>query len=426
MRILYIDLKNSGISGDMLLAALLGFVPEPKNILEYLIKLKDYLSDVSHLMIDLKKISRSGIQLNQLKIEIKENKAHRSAKTLQNSLNKFLNENPFSDSAKNYANQVLNSLIHAEAEVHGELANKVHLHELSSVDTLIDIIGVTMTLDEMNSFDKDFQIYCSKIPLGGGEINTTHGWLTIPAPATLKILEKSNLITYGGPIESELVTPTGIALLTGLNPKFLEYPPEMIIKKSIYSTGKKEFKDFQNILRLFSGEYANLDTFESTHPLHKYVEKVTILETDVDDVSGEILGNFVNEFKSEKVLDIQIIPSLTKKNRPSHIIKVVCYPKYTFELMEKMIHELGTLGVRYSILDRLCVDRIIEIRTIEINNNDYHVHFKVSYIELENSKKIVNVKPEYEDLRKISKDTGISVREIQFIIQAKIKQLFYK
>jgi len=425
MRILYIDLNNSGISGDMFLAALLGIVPEPENILKDLRNLKDYLPGVSQLIIDLKKISISGIQLNQLKIEIKENKDHRSAKTLKDSLNKYLNENFFSDSAKNYANQVLNSLIQAEAEVHGELANKVHLHELSSIDTLIDILGVTIALDKINSFDKNFQFYCSKIPLGGGKVNTAHGLLTIPAPATLKILEKSNLITFGGPIESELVTPTGIALLTGLNPEFLEYPPEMMIKKSVYSTGQKKFKDFQNILRLFFGEYNDLEIIKSTHPMQKYVEKVSILETDVDDVSGEILGNFINEFKNEKVLDLQITPSLTKKNRPSYIIKVLCYPKYKFELMEKIIHELGTLGVRYSIMNRLCVDRIIEKRSITINNKDYNVNFKVSYIELENSKEIVNIKPEYEDIKKISKDSGFPVRKIQFIIQAKIKQLFY-
>ncbi len=286
MRILYIDLNNSGISGDMLLAALLGIVPEPENVLKDLRKLKDYLPGVSQLIIDLKKISISGIQLNQLKIEIKENKDHRSAKTLQNSLNKYLNENTFSDSAKNYANQVLNSLIQAEAEVHGELANKVHLHELSSIDTIIDILGVTIALDKINSFDENFQFYCSKIPLGGGEVNTAHGLLSIPAPATLRILEKSNLITFGGPVESELVTPTGIALLTGLNPEFLVYPPEMMIKKSVYSTGQKTFKDFENILRLFFGEYNDLETTKSTHPIQKYIEKVSVLETDIDDVSG--------------------------------------------------------------------------------------------------------------------------------------------
>jgi len=426
MRKLYIDLNSSGISGDMLLAALLGIVPEPEKILKDLRKLKDYLPGVSQLIIELKKIHRSGIQLNQLKIEIKENKEHRSAKTLQNSLNKYLNENSFSDSAKNYANQVLNSLIQAEAEVHGKLANKIHLHELSSIDTLIDILGVTSVLDKINGFDENFQFYCSKVPLGGGEVNTAHGLLTIPAPATLKILEKSNLITFGGPIESELVTPTGVALLTSLNPEFLEYLPEMMIEKSVYSTGQKTFKDFQNILRLFLGEYDDPESYKSTHPMQKYVDKVSVLETDVDDVSGEILGNFFNEFKNDKVLDLQIIPSLTKKNRPSYIIKVLCYPKYTFELMEKMIHELGTLGVRYSIINRVCVDRTIEKHIIEINKKDYSVNFKVSYIELENSKEIVNVKPEFEDIKKISEESGISVRKIQLIIQAKIKQLLYQ
>ena len=426
MRKLYIDLNSSGISGDMLLAALLGIVPEPEKILKDLRKLKDYLPGVSQLIIELKKIHRSGIQLNQLKIEIKENKEHRSAKTLQNSLNKYLNENSFSDSAKNYANQVLNSLIQAEAEVHGKLANKIHLHELSSIDTLIDILGVTSVLDKINGFDENIQFYCSKIPLGGGEVNTAHGLLTIPAPATLKILEKSNLITFGGPIESELVTPTGVALLTSLNPEFLEYLPEMMIEKSVYSTGQKTFKDFQNMLRLFLGEYDDPESYKSTHPMQKYVDKVSVLETDVDDVSGEILGNFFNEFKNDKVLDLQIIPSLTKKNRPSYIIKVLCYPKYTFELMEKMIHELGTLGVRYSIINRVCVDRTIEKHIIEINKKDYSVNFKFSYIELENSKEIVNVKPEFEDIKKISEESGISVRKIQLIIQAKIKQLLYQ
>jgi len=417
MRILYIDLNNSGISGDMLLAAMLGIVPEPESILKDLRKLKDYLPSVSQLNIDLKKISRSGIHLNQLNIEIKENKDHRSAKTLLNSLNKYLNEKSFSDSAKNYANQVLNSLIQAEAEVHGELANKVHLHELSSIDTLIDILGVTIALDKINSFDENFQLYCSKIPLGGGKVNTAHGLLSIPAPATLKILEKSNLITFGGPVESELVTPTGIALLTSLNPEFLEYLPEMKINKSVYSTGQKIFKDFQNILRLFLGEYNNLETYKSTNPMQKYVEKVSILETDVDDVSGEILGNFINEFKNEKVLDLQIIPSLTKKNRPSYIIKVLCYPRYTFELMEKIIHELGTLGVRYYTMHRVCVERTQEKRSVEINGKNYEVNFKISFIRSLNDKDIVNIKPEYEDIKRISKDSGIPVRKIQIILQ---------
>jgi len=205
MIILYLDLNNSGISGDMFLASLLGLVSNPNEILEELTELKNYLPGVLKLNIKLMKILRSGIETNQLKIEITEKKDHRSATTLRNSLNAYLNDKKFSDSAKNYAGRVLNSLIQAEAEVHGELAENIHLHELSSVDTLIDILGATVVLDAINGFDDMFQIYCSKIPLGGGKIKTAHGMLTVPAPATLKILEKSNLLTYGGPIESEIV-----------------------------------------------------------------------------------------------------------------------------------------------------------------------------------------------------------------------------
>lgn len=424
MRILYFDLNNSGISGDMFLASILGLVPKPEIILEELKKLKEYLPGVSKLNIGLKKISRSGIFLNQLNIEFNENREHRSAKTLVSSLNTFLDENQFTNPAKSYANQVLNSLINAEAEVHGELTNEVHLHELSSVDTLIDILGVTRALEKMGVFNEPFKFYCSKIPLGGGTINIAHGTLPIPAPATLKILEKSNLITFGGPIESELVTPTGIALLVNLNPAFQEFLPEMTIDKSVYSTGQKEFKDFQNILRLFFGEFDEYQ-LNITHPLNKYIEKVSILETNVDDVSGEIIGNFFNEFSNEKVLDIQIIPSFTKKSRPSYIIKILCFPEYTFELIEKILHELGTLGVRYSTNNRVCIDRTIEKRTIEIQNKKYDVNFKISFIELEKGKKMVNIKPEYEDIRKISVETGIPVREIQFILHTKIKELFY-
>ena len=248
MKILYIDLNNSGLSGDMFLASLLGLVSDPDKILKEIIEIKDFLSGVSKLNIKLIQVPRTGLQLNQLKINIEETKDHRSAKTLQKALNSYLSMKNFSTLAKDYANQVLNSLIHAEQEVHGKLANNIHLHELSSVDTLIDILGVTMVLDLIKGFNEDFKIFCSKIPLGGGKVNTAHGSLTVPTPATLKILEKSNLITYGGPIDSELITPTGAALLTNLNPSFLPYLPEMIIKKSIYSTGQKEFKDFLNIL----------------------------------------------------------------------------------------------------------------------------------------------------------------------------------
>jgi uncharacterized protein (TIGR00299 family) protein len=424
MRVLHIDLHNSGISGDMFLASLLGLVPDTNEILTELEKLKDFLPGVSKLEIQLMKTEKTGILVNKLKIEIKETKSHRTANILQKSLNEFLAQSNISNSAKNYALNVLNSLIKAETEVHEELVKNIHLHELSSVDTLIDIIGVATVLDRINGFDKDIKITCSKIPLGSGTVSTKHGILAIPAPATLKILEKSDLITYGGPIASELVTPTGAALLANLNTEIVQYLPEMKILNSIYSTGQKKFENFLNVLRLFYGKTEGLDTSELSHPLQKHIEQVIILETDVDDVSGEVLGNFITILEKEDILDIQIFPSITKKNRPGHIIKILCYPEQTFNLIEIIIHELGTLGVRFNIINRVCVNRKIERKNIEIHKKSYEIDFKISYIESDKGLEIVNIKPEYEDLKKISQDTGLALKKIQFKVNAEIKQIY--
>ncbi len=425
MRILYIDLQNSGISGDMFLAALLELVPEPNKILKDLEELKNILPGVSRLEIKLMKTEKTGIQVNKLNIEIKETKEHRTATILQKSLYNYLANSKISNTAKEYATRVLESLILAEAEVHGELTKNIHLHELSSVDTLIDVIGVALALDEINGFNnRDLKIFCSKIPLGGGTINTKHGILAIPAPATLKILEKSKLITYGGPIESELTTPTGAALLANLEPQIIQYFPNMKIIKSNYSTGQKKFEKFLNILRIFYGEDKEFHGSDITQPLQKYVEQVSILETDVDDVSGEILGNFISKLEEEDVLDVQIFSSITKKNRPGHIIKVLCYPELTFKIIEKIMKELGTLGVRFNIISRVCINRKIESKIIDVNGKHYEINYKISFIETENGMELINIKPEYEDLRNISEETGMTVKKIQLIADAKMKQMY--
>jgi uncharacterized protein (TIGR00299 family) protein len=424
MRTLYIDLLHSGISGDMFLAGLLGLVPEPNVILNELNDLKNYLPNVKKLDIKLIHTERSGIQLNQLKINIDETKDHRTAKTLQKSLDNYLLNSKISELAKSYAKKVLNSLIQAEAEVHGDLTENLHLHELSSIDTFIDIIGVATVLDKINGFNERLRISCGKIPLGGGTISTKHGILPIPAPATLKILESSNLITFGGPIESELVTPTGAALLVNLDPHFLQYPAEMNLIKSVFSTGQKKFDNFLNILRLFCGEDKGSGYSNSNNILQHYVEQVSVIETDVDDISGEILGNFITTIEKEQILDVQIFPSITKKNRPSHIIKILCYPEHTFKIIDKTVHELGTLGVRFNIINRICVDRKIEKKSIEINNKTYEVDYKISYIKSDKELEIVNIKPEYEDLKKISEDTGLTIKKIQLLVNAEIKQIY--
>jgi uncharacterized protein (TIGR00299 family) protein len=415
-------MSNSGISGDMLLAALLGFSSNPNKILKEFTKLNKVLEGVSKIELNLEKIQRSGIGVHQLQIKLNEDKKHRTAKVLKNALIKFFDLVNYSDLAQEYAIKVLDTLIKAEAEVHGTHIENIHLHELSSVDTLIDILGVTKALDELDVFENHFQIFCSHVPLGGGTINTAHGILPVPAPATAKILEGSNLVINGGPIESELVTPTGAALLVNLNPSYMQFPNQIELEKLSYSTGVKSFDNFLNILRIFHG---NLVT--SGVKLDDYAENLSILETNIDDVSGEVLGNFITTLSSsEKVLDIQVIPSITKKNRPSHIIQVYCHPQYSLELIERIMYELGTLGVRYRLAKRVCIDRKVEEATIDIKNKSYSIGFKISFWRKENKRVLVNIKPEYEDLNKISRESGLSVKQITFYCQQIISDLFNK
>ncbi|MFX0024900.1 MAG: nickel pincer cofactor biosynthesis protein LarC [Candidatus Hermodarchaeota archaeon] len=424
MKSLYIDASNSGISGDMFLASLLELIPNPKQIIDELIELKDYLKGIKKLEIELVKVKRSGIMVNQLKLNIEESKSQRSSNSLKIALQTFLSEKEYSESAKIYAINVLETLLQAEAEIHNNLVENIHLHELSSVDTLIDILGVAKALDKLGIFEKDFRIFCSKLPLGAGKIKTAHGILAIPAPATIKILEKSGLVVTNGPIESELVTPTGAALLVNLNPRYLIYPNEMTLEKVVYSTGEKDFKDFLNILRIFYGESTYLEIKTLYSPLQKYIEDITILETDVDDVSGELIGNFIKTLETKQVLDIQVIPSITKKNRPSHVIKILCHPENSFEIIETILKELGTLGVRFKTTKRVCIDREIINAKIQINENEYAVRYKVSYFQTEKGKKVVNIKPEYEDLKKISISAGLPIKEILIYAQSKLKKIY--
>ena len=198
----------------------------------------------------------------------------------------------------------------------------------------------------------------------------------------------------------------------------------MKILKSVYSTGQKKFDNFLNVLRLIYGEDKGFNYPKSIHPLQKYVEQVAILETDVDDVSGEILGNFITKLEKEDLLDIQIFPSITKKNRPGHVIKILCYPEQIFNLIEKIIHELGTLGVRFNIFNRVCVNRKIERKSIDINEKTYTLEYKISFIETDKGLEIVNIKPEYEDLKKISEDTSLPIKKVQLIAQEKLKKIF--
>ncbi|MBD3211319.1 MAG: nickel pincer cofactor biosynthesis protein LarC [Candidatus Lokiarchaeota archaeon] len=421
MKIMYIDMINSGISGDLFLGALLGLVDNPNKIVENLIQLKVNLSGVKKLKIKLVKEELNGIFVNKLDIGIEEKKHHRHVKDLKDALNTYLDDRNFTEDAKRYANEVLNSLIKAEAKVHDKLEENIHLHELSSVDTLIDILGVTHALEVLSFFDNNLRIYASKVPLGGGSVKAAHGILPVPAPATSKIIKDSRLIVYPGPIDQELTTPTGAALLVNLNP--ILNSPSMQIQKESYSTGQKKFENFPNILRIFYGTQHSDE--EQKSYLFQYNQIVSIIETNIDDVSGELIGDFISLIEDD-ALDIHVIQSLTKKNRPGYIIKIICQPEKKLEIIDKTLKNLGTLGVRYHDIDRICVEREIRKKDIKIDGESHTIRYKASYVMKNDDKIIINVKPEYEDLKALRKKTHYSIKELQMMILPKLYEIYIK
>lgn len=422
MKKLFIDTSNSGISGDMFLSALLGLIETPEKIIEKLEGLRTLFPDVSALRIGLKQVKKKGLEINKLDITIKEKKDHRTAQSLTRALNEYLKNSNLSENGQTYAKDVLSKLISAEAAVHGKNNEKIHLHELSSIDTFIDILGATMVLDELQLLEEKSKIYISSLPLGGGTIKTAHGILPVPAPATAKILEGSKLKIQQGPIDSELVTPTGAALLTALNPSPEQY--EMNLRKIAYGTGEKSFKDFSNILRLFYGDSEEKIPSNHKQSLFHYAQKIVEIETNVDDISGEIIGDFITSLQQKNIVDVQVIPTITKKNRTGQIIKVLTHPEHKDEIIEHILFELGTLGIRYRKLDRICVDRMIEKTEITLGGKLFELSYKLSFIGGSDNRKIINIKPEYEDLKKISQETSIPVRKLRSLLNGKLAELY--
>jgi uncharacterized protein (TIGR00299 family) protein len=282
-----------------------------------------------------------------------------------------------------------------------------------------------MALDSIGAFSPDFEIYCSQIPLGGGVIDAAHGQLSIPAPATVEILKKSGIQTIGGPIESELLTPTGAALLVKLNPICRNYTPAMEITEISYGCGQKEFKNFPNTTRILIGKSEIEREKNKSHQLERYSQNITVLSTNVDDIQGEIIGNFLSNYPQEKILDIQVNPSTTKKNRTSYKIQVLCKPKYQFEIIEWIITELGTLGVRYNVVKRVCVEREIKKMKFSWKNQKFLVQCKISYFGEGKNRKIVNVKPEFDDLREISQKTNEPIRKLRNKIMEQISRRYF-
>ncbi len=409
-RILVIDPNASGIAGDMLLGALLDLGANVERILSAIKFLEAPEYGYQHIDIAIDEVTRGEFRATQIDVTSTA-AAKRHGAELIEIVESAAKGIYMTQPARDYASRVIRTIIEAEAELHKSSFEDAHLHEVALIDTAAEIIGCAVALDDLHLFEGGAQVYSTPVAVGGGVFKFSHGIVSAPAPATLAILQRKQFPFHGGPIEKELATPTGAALLVNLAESVSVYPLVKPLKVG-YGAGTKEYPELPSVLRLTLGEATESGLVQ---------DEIAVLETNIDDVSGEVLGYTIDRLLAEGAKDVSVIPAVTKKSRPSHIIKVIADQKDAAHLSEVLIVETGTLGVRVYYCQRHIINRELLMVELQVLGNKETVRVKVS----KNANgKVIRVKPEFEDLKALAEKTKKPLRELMDMAVSKAQETY--
>jgi len=403
--VIVIDPQIAGISGDMLLSSLVDLGVDKNQIIEGIKKIQKFLPDSKINKIDFQKIQKNGIESTELILEIDEKVSERKGVEIKNAIINSVNELQVSDKAKLFAESCINSLILSESKIHGISEDSVHFHEASSIDTLIDIVGVTLACEKLKFFDE--KIVCLPVSVGSGTVSFSHGTMSNPASAVLQIFKNSNLTIKGNNANEELTTPTGASILVNLTDDSVEHYPSMNISSIGYGAGQKNFKSFSNILKIVQGSQVKTE-----------MDSVKILETNVDDVSGEILGYLIEKIMKVGAKDISIYPGITKKGRPTNLISVICDDEKIEKITDILVLETGTLGIRISDSNRLIVSRTNHSFSLTFEGKSFEINYKKSTY-----KEKIHFKIEFDDLKNISETLDKPIRDVELFLRKEIEKI---
>jgi hypothetical protein len=287
----------------------------------------------------------------------------------------------FSEGVIEKSLSVIRNIFAAEAGAHGKRPRNVHLHELGSADTVIDVVATVVCLDLLG-IEK---MYCSPVNVGGGFVGTAHGRLPVPAPATALLLKDAPVYSSG--IQSELTTPTGAAIAKTLASGFGPMPL-MRLRAVGAGAGDRDFKEAPNVLRAFIGE-AQEDAAE---------EEIAVMETNIDDMNPQVYEYVMERVFEAGALDVWLTPVIMKKSRPAVVLSVICRKKDTDALKDIIFRETTTLGIRQYAAGRTTLERSLETEKTAFGP----VRFKSA----KRGGKAVKT-PEYEDCKRIARETGI-------------------
>jgi len=392
----------SGASGDMVLGA----------VLDLGLPIDELRQALGSLTIDLGEISaervlRSGVSATKFRFHERVSPAHRHEAhhhahgdhghthahqghdhhTLEE-IAASIERSALSREGKDRAIQLFRRLAEAEAAVHDMPVERVHLHEVGALDSIVDIVGTVFALEWLGAA----HVVSSALNVGSGVVQCTHGTFPVPAPATARLLEGAPV--YAGAVASELTTPTGALIVTSYASTFGPLPL-MRIDQIGYGAGDKDFKGHPNVLRLLVGD---ADADVSAQPI------VTI-ECEIDDMNPQLFGPLMDRVHAAGAYDVFYTAVQMKKNRPGTLVTVIAPPERRHEIAGLLFSETTTIGVRYREMRRECLEREVQVVDTPVGR----IRFKVA----RRGSQMLNAAPEFEDCVRVATERGLPIKDVQ-------------
>ena len=384
-RLLYFDCF-SGISGDMTLGALIDAglpVDELKRALGSL--------TLSGVDVSTTRVLRAGVSATQFIVRQPPAPSPQHEHRHLAAIFKLIDGSALSPAGRDRAKQMFQRLAEVEAAIHQMPIEKVHLHEVGAVDSIIDIVGAVFGFEW---FGAD-RVVSSALNVGGGMVDTAHGHFPVPAPATIRLLGDAPI--YGGAVQQELVTPTGALIVSSYASSFGPMP-RMTVEHVGYGAGGRDTPSTPNVLRVVVGRDGDGDA---------QAERVSVIECEIDDMNPQLFGVAMERLYAAGALEVFYVAVQMKKNRPGTLLTVVAPPDRRAALADIIFRETTTIGLRYSEVDRECLRR--EIVTVETPIGA--VRFKVAWRD----GRVINAVPEFEDCNRLASANKLSVKDVQTI-----------
>jgi len=380
MTLCYLDCF-SGISGDMLLGALVDAGLPTARLEADLRKLK-----LEGWTLSTERVRRGELAATKLNFQVKETHHHRTWKTIR----ELIQGSGLSETVRERAVSIFRRLAEVEGAVHGVTPDDVHFHEVGALDSILDIAGISIALDALGIE----RIIASPLDVGGGRVETAHGMLPVPAPATAALLQ--GVPVYSSGLEAELVTPTGAAVVAALASSYGALPP-MTVSAIGYGAGRRDLKEQANVLRVFLGQSAQVapGVEEPT---------ITVLEANLDDMSPLVGGYFMEQALATGALDVFYTPVQMKKNRPGLMLTVLCPPERVDALTALIFEQTTTIGLRLYQARR----RVLERSFVTVDTSLGPVQMKLAKL----NGRVLNAAPEYDDCQRLAREKGVPLKQV--------------